>query len=41
MKRLVLFLVLVVILAGCGTTPPRPPECSGPLVPINARASAS
>jgi hypothetical protein len=40
MKRLFLFLV-VVILAGCGTTPPRPPECSGPLVPINARASAS
>ena len=31
-------LCLLCAVAGCSTTPPRPPECSGPLVPINGRS---
>jgi hypothetical protein len=37
MKKLAMF-ALVLTLLGCGTTPPRPPECAGPLVPINSPA---
>lgn len=29
---------LLCAVAGCSTTPPRPPECTGPLVPINGRS---
>lgn len=35
-KTLAAFCLLCAV-AGCGTTPPRPPECTGPLVPINGR----
>ncbi len=37
MKKLAI-LALVLALLGCGTTPARPPECAGPLVPINSPA---
>lgn len=39
MKTLAI-LALVLTLLGCGSTPKRPPECSGPLVPINAPADS-
>ena len=31
-------LCLLCAMAGCSTTAPRPPECTGPLVPINGRS---
>ena len=37
MKKLAMF-ALVLALLGCGSTPAHPPECAGPLVPINSPA---
>lgn len=33
-----LLLLTALLLAGCSTTPPKPPECDGELTPINAPA---
>jgi hypothetical protein len=33
--------LLALLLAACGTRPPMPPECEGPLTPINASTGAS
>lgn len=33
--------LLALLLAACGTRPPMPPECKGPLTPINAAPSAT
>lgn len=40
MKHLCL-VVLATIVTGCASGPPLPPECEGPLVPINAIQPAS
>lgn len=34
-------LVACTSLAGCGTRPPLPPECEGPLTAINSQAGAA
>lgn len=36
-RRFAAFCLLCAV-AGCSTTASRPPECSGPLVPINGRS---
>lgn len=33
-------LIAIVLLFGCGTRPPLPPECEGPWHPINIPAQA-
>lgn len=33
--------LLALLLAACGTRPPMPPECEGPLTPINASTDAT
>lgn len=38
MKPCVALIMLAVLLAACGTRPPQPPECEGPLTPINTPA---
>lgn len=40
MKHLSALLALASLL-GCGTRPPLPPECEGPLTPINAPAAST
>ncbi len=35
-----LVLALTVLAAGCGTTPPSPPDCEGEYTPINVAARA-
>lgn len=35
-----LLLALTVLMAGCATTPPRPPDCEGEYTPINIAARA-
>jgi hypothetical protein len=32
--------LLAGLFTGCATKPPAPPECEGPLVPINVNATA-
>ncbi|MET3466211.1 hypothetical protein ABIC42_006981 [Variovorax sp. 1133] len=34
--RLVVTLLASALISSCGTRPPLPPECEGPLTPINA-----
>lgn len=31
-------IALLISLAGCALTPPKPPECEGPWVPVNTHA---
>lgn len=31
--------LLVVLLSGCAVSPPLPPQCEGPLVPINGQTA--
>ncbi|WP_162245726.1 hypothetical protein [Variovorax sp. Root411] len=35
MKPSIILSLLALLLAGCGTRPPTPPDCEGPLTPIN------
>ncbi len=39
--RPLLLAFVPVMLAACGTRPPKPPDCEGPLVPINTPARES
>ena len=39
MRRI--FLALLLLIAACGTRPPLPPECQGPLTPINPASTSS
>jgi hypothetical protein len=39
-RPITLTALLALLLSGCATKPPAPPECEGPLVPINVNATA-
>jgi hypothetical protein len=41
MKPSIALFLLSLLLGACGTRPPLPPECEGPLTPINASAGTS
>lgn len=40
MKPSIAFVLLTVLLTACGTRPPQPAQCEGPLAPINAPVGA-
>jgi hypothetical protein len=40
MKRSTTLFLLSLLMAACGTRQPKPPECEGPLTPINVSAGA-
>jgi hypothetical protein len=40
MKRSTTLFLLSLLMVACGTRPPKPSECEGPLTPINASAGA-
>ena len=39
--KLVVTLFALALISACGTRPPLPPECQGPLTPINASTGAT
>lgn len=41
MKPSIILSLLTLLLAACGTRPPAPPDCEGPLTPINISGGVS